>query len=724
MKPTLVLSGIALLLLAGACGQPSDPPSVSVDAAHIDGGVIAAADAHPGIWASHGRSYSEQRYSPLKSVNATSVKSLDLAWSAELDSDRGMEATPIVVGDTMYVTSAWSIVYALDARTGERKWTFDPGVDKARAVSACCDVVNRGVALWQGKVFVGTIDGRLIALDAGSGEQLWSQITVDQARPYTITGAPRVIKGKVLIGNGGAEYGVRGYISAYDAEDGELAWRFYTTPNPNKQADNAASDAFFEEKGNASWGDEGAWKETGGGGTIWDGMAYDPDLDILYVGVGNGSPWNQRLRDPSGRDNLLLSSILALRPETGEYVWHYQTTPAESWDYTATQPIILADLKIDGQDRKVLMQAPKNGFFYVIDRQTGALISADKYQPNVNWATGVDLQTGRPVEAPNARYEAALEHAIIPGSLGAHNWHPMAFSPETGLVYIPAHTLPDNYVEMKNFQYRPGAWNTGTDFSAPMLPTPESNRKAEVAAAAGELVAWDPVAKKARWTVSYPNPWNGGVLVTGGGLVFQGALDGFFRAYDAANGGAAIWQFDVQYPAMAGPITYEIDGEQYIAVTAGWGTAYPLGGGTGIRDGGIQKAAPARGRVLAFKIGGSAKLEPFEPFSVAPVPGAKSFGTPAIIAAGEQLYANNCLVCHGAAVQSSGIIADLRWAQSTATADTFAQIVLEGRLAMIGMASFKGKLSAQDVEAIRAYVVARANADAADLKAPASPQPK
>ncbi|MFT3722920.1 MAG: PQQ-dependent dehydrogenase, methanol/ethanol family [Hyphomonadaceae bacterium] len=702
-----------VLLMAAACEWSSPALVRSVEALDVDGEVLSAADDVPGIWASHGRTYSEQRYSHLKQIDTASVKSLGLAWMAELDSDRGMEATPIVVDGTMYVTSAWSIVYALDARTGERKWTFDPGVNRASGFNACCDVVNRGVALWKGKVFVGTIDGRLIALSAETGKQIWSQITVDQAKPYTITGAPRVIRGKVLIGNGGAEYGVRGYISAYDAEDGELSWRFYTTPNPAKTPDGAASDKFFAEKGNASWGDEGDWKATGGGGTVWDGMAYDPELDILYVGVGNGTPWNQRLRDPTGRDNLLLSSILALKPETGAYVWHYQTTPGESWDYTATQPIILANLTIDGKDRKVLMQAPKNGFFYVIDRSTGELISADKYQANVNWASGVDLKTGRPVEAANARYTTALDHLLIPGSLGAHNWQPMAFSPETGLVYIPAHTLPENYSEMKNFRYRPGAWNTGTDFSAPPPLSSKSEREAEAEVAGGELVAWDPVAKKARWSVSYPNPWNGGVLATAGGLVFQGALDGYFRAYDAAKGGAAIWQFDAHYPALAGPVSFEIDGEQYVAVTAGWGTSLPLSGATGVRNGQPQTAASVFGRVLVFKIGGNAKLDPLEISNAAPVPAARKFGSAAAIAAGEQLYANNCLVCHGGGAQSSGITPDLRWSQQTATKDAFSQIVLDGRFAAGGMASFKGKLSSQEVEAVRAYVVERANADAA-----------
>ncbi len=459
---TALMAGAALLALA-SCGQQKKaaPP---ITAAEVNGAAIIAADDRPGVWLSHGRTYSEQRFSPLKQITAANVTDVGLAWSTQLDTNRGMEATPIVVDGTMYVTSAWSVVYALDAKTGERKWKYDPGVDKARGVSACCDVVNRGVALWEGKVYVGTIDGRLVALNAADGSVAWEKVTVDQSRPYTITGAPRIIKGKVIIGNGGAELGVRGYVTAYDAKTGDQVWRFYTTPNPEKKPDNAASDGAMAEFGNKTWDDKGEWTETGGGGTAWDAMAYDVDSDIMYIGVGNGSPWNQRLRSPSGGDNLFLSSIVALKPDTGEYVWHYQTTPGETWDYTATQHIIVADLKWGDKTRRVVMQAPKNGFFYVLDAQSGELLAADKYQKEVNWADSVDLKTGRPVEAANARYLDSPFQAI-PGPLGSHNWQPMSFSPQTGLVYIPAHTLPGLYADEAEHIYRPGFWNTGTEFA-------------------------------------------------------------------------------------------------------------------------------------------------------------------------------------------------------------------------------------------------------------------
>jgi PQQ-dependent dehydrogenase (methanol/ethanol family) len=700
-----LLAGAALLAMA-SCGEQTKA-AAPITAAQVDGAAIVAADERPGVWLSHGRTYSEQRFSPLKQITAANVTSVGLAWSADLDANRGMEATPIVVDGTMYVTSAWSIVYALDAKTGERKWTYDPGVDKSRGVSACCDVVNRGVAIWEGNLYVGTIDGRLIAINAADGKPVWEKVTVDQSKPYTITGAPRVIKGKVLIGNGGAELGVRGYITAYDAKTGEQAWRFYTTPNPNKQPDNAASDKIFAEKANATWDDKGEWTEAGGGGTVWDAMAYDVDSDILYVGIGNGSPWNQRLRSPSGGDNLFLSSILALKPDTGEYVWHYQTTPGETWDYTATQHIIVADLKWGDATRRVVMQAPKNGFFYVLDAKTGELLAADKYQSNVNWASSVDLKTGKPVEDPGARYLASPFQAT-PGPLGSHNWHPMSFSPQTGLVYIPAHTLPSLYADEAEHQYRPGFWNTGTEFAG-VGPTPTlDERKAAKAALKGQLVAWDPVAKKPRWVHDYATPWNGGILSTAGGLVFQGSLDGKFRAFDAATGDPK-WEIDGQYPVLSGPMSYEIDGEQYIAVTAGWGTALPLSGGGDA----IPKIGSAeKGRVLVYKIGGTGKLPDYEVFEPDHVAAADDFGSKQQLENGRVLYDRNCMVCHGPLVVSSGAIQDLRWAQAPGAKDTFASVVLEGQYASAGMASFSKTLSPADAESIRAYIISRAHEDA------------
>src|SRR5690554_1122900 len=450
---------LATAILLTACGpseQPGDvaaapptaPPVVAPEpfSASVESERLTNADSEPGQWMSTGRTYWEQRFSPLEQINQDTVEDLGLAWYSDLDTSRGQEATPIVVDGAMYITTAWSMVKAYDARTGELLWEHDPDVDRARGVDACCDVVNRGVAVWDGKVFFGALDGRLIALDARTGEELWSVVTTDQSQPYTITGAPRIIDGKVIIGNGGGEYGVRGYITAYAADSGDQLWRFYTVPgNP--------ADGF--EQPELEWAADtwnGEWWSMGGGGTVWDSMAYDPESNLLYVGVGNGSPWNQSLRSPGGGDNLFLSSIVAVNPDDGSYVWHYQTTPGETWDYTATQPITVADLDIGGETRRVVMQAPKNGFFYVLDALTGRLLSAENFVP-ITWASHVDLETGRPVENPDARYnETGVPIIVQPGALGGHNWHPMSFSQNTSLVYLSATENYMGYVAQEAFE--------------------------------------------------------------------------------------------------------------------------------------------------------------------------------------------------------------------------------------------------------------------------------
>ena len=339
----------------------------------------------------YGRTYSEQRFSPLDQITADNVNLLGLAWYADFDIDRGQEATPLIIDGVMYVSTAWSMVRAFDAKTGRPLWLYDPEVPRELGVRGCCDVVNRGVAAWKGKIFVGTFDGRLVALDASTGQPVWSVMTVDPAKPYTVTMAPRVIKGRVVIGASGGEYGVRGYISAYDAETGALAWRFYTVPgDPSKPFENEAMAMAAK-----TW--HGEWWKYGGGGTVWVATSYDPDLNLIYFGAGNGSVWNQKYRSDSQGDNLFLSSIIALNADTGAYVWHYQTTPGEEWDYDSVQDLVLADLSIDGTERQVLMQANKNGFFYVLDRKTGELISANNFT-QVTWASGIDLKTGRPIE--------------------------------------------------------------------------------------------------------------------------------------------------------------------------------------------------------------------------------------------------------------------------------------------------------------------------------------
>ena len=656
-------------------------------AAGVDEAAIRATEQAGGEWLSHGRTYAEQRFSPLKQIDASNVKSLGLAWYMDLDNTRGLEATPLFHDGVIYTSMSWSRVIAVDAASGKELWRYDPEVAKVKARTSCCDAVNRGVALWGDKVYVGTLDGRLIALDAKTGKAIWSQQTTDPAKPYSITGAPRVVKGKVIIGNGGAEYGVRGFVSAYDADTGKLAWRFYTVPG-----DPALPYEHPELREAAkTWQGDQYWK-LGGGGTVWDSMAYDPELDLLYVGTGNGSPWNREVRSPGGGDNLYLSSILAIRPDTGKLAWHYQVTPGDSWDFTATQQITLAELNIDGKPRKVLMQAPKNGFFYVLDRTNGKLISAEKFG-KVTWAEKVDLATGRPVEAPGVRYEK--EPIVMwPSPFGAHNWHSMSFNPGTGLVYIPYQEVPGVYRnEGKDFVTRK-AFNTAAGFAdATDVPA---------AVVSGALLAWDPVKQKAAWKVPYPTHWNGGTLSTAGNLVFQGTAAGQMHAY-SADKGEALWQFEAQSGIVAAPMTFELAGRQYVAIMAGWGGVATLTGGESMNLPGMKN----RSRLLVFALDGKAQLPPPPPApaKVERVPQPVT-AAPEQVQAGKQLYGQFCSVCHGMGTISGGLIPDLRQS-SDATREHFQQILLQGALKPLGMPSFDDSLKPEEVEQIKLYVMSR-----------------
>ena len=509
----------------------------------------------------------------------------------------------------MFKSGTWSTVWAHDARTGRLLWEFDPEVPRSWGRYACCDVVNRGVAAWEGKIFVGTIDGRLIALNAGDGTVAWSVKTTPADKPYTITGAPRVVDGKVIIGNGGAEYGVRGFITAYDAANGEQQWRFYTVPgNPDEGFESKAM-----EEAATTWRG-GKWWEVGGGGTVWDSMAYDPELNLLYIGVGNGSPWNRYIRSPGGGDNLYLSSIVAINPDDGTKVWHYQTTPGDTWDYTAVQHMILADLEIQGETRKVIMQAPKNGFFYVLDRETGEFLSAEAYVP-ITWATHVDSETGRPVEDPQAHY-ANEKKRVKPGPLGGHNWHPMTFHPKTGLVYIPALDLRFDFAQDNAFKHSKEDWNTGIDFRESAPPADPEEMIDNLREIKGFVSAWDPKTQKEVWRVQHATAWNGGLLSTSGNLLFQGRADGYFAAY-AADSGQLLWESPTHVGIMAAPVSYSIDGEQYITVVAGWGGAYGLASGAPRHKGNVL----SKGRILTYKLGGDLTLpEPEVTYLAIPAP--------------------------------------------------------------------------------------------------------
>lgn len=646
-------------------------------------------------WLSHGYDYQEQRHSPLSKINAKNVQDLGLVWSFDTDFNRGLEATPIVVDGVMFVTGSWSVAYALDAATGELLWKYDPKVPKAWGAKGCCDVVNRGVAVKDGKVVFGTFDARHIALDAATGELLWETQTADISKwPYTITGAPRIAKGKVFIGNGGAEYGVRGFVGAYDLQTGAPAWRFYTVPgNP---ADGFEDEA--QERAAATW--NGTWWELGGGGTVWDSIVYDEELDQLYIGSGNGSPWNREQRSPGGGDNLYLNSIVALNPDTGDYIWHYQETPADNWDYTSTAQIMLATMQWHGQTRKVIWHAPKNGFFFVIDRETGVPLSIEPYS-HTNWATHYDKATWRPVETPEATYQKYPGTTIIPGSFGAHSWHPMAHNPATGLVYFPVTATQTTYIAS---EVNPilGYWNLGVDLDGPpLIGQPTLLSKITPKLFNGHLLAWNPVTQREAWRIEHPAGGNGGVVSTSGNLVFQGTSSAELVAA-AADTGEVLWRHDTQVGVIAPPITYEIDGEQYVAVAAGWG------GATGLVMRFDGRHETPLGRLLAFKLGAKGTLPvTSNNLELVAIPERTNADNETVIQ-GKKLYSNHCMVCHGGGVSSSKFIPDLR-NLPLYFYENFHQVVLEGTMVSAGMPNFNEVLTEDDVSKIYAYVLEEAH---------------
>ena len=670
----------------------------SVSAQNIDN--TALSDERDGRnWLAFGRTFSEGHYSPLTDVNADTVKRLGLAWSLDLDVTNSITA-PLAVDGVLYVGAGHGVIHAVDAKSGKLLWRYDAHAMQANGKKLRVAWGIRGIAFWKGRVYAGTSDGRLIALNAKDGTLAWSAQTVDPADGATITGAPRAFNGKIIIGFSGGDFSpLRGYVTAYDAQTGKQVWRFYVVPGKPGTKDGAASDSVME-KAAGTW--TGEWWKYGGGGSVWNAVTYDADFNRLYIGTGNGTPMNWKIRSPQGGDNLFIASIVALDADTGRYVWHYQTTPGDSWDYDSANDMTLVTLKIDGQDRKVILHAAKNGFIYVIDRENGRVLSAEKLG-TVTWADHVDLKTGKPVLTPGAKYE---HQGILlwPSFQAVHHWPPQSYSPRTGYVYEPTLEMPAEFGD------------TGVDLThyAPRLRTGDytglSVGSGDVPADAGHSVlkAWDPIGKHVVWKVETPGVSNGGTLATGGDLVFQGLADGYFHAYSARDG-QDLWSFFAGVAVTGVPITYSVDGRQYVTITSG-----PLGGSTAAfgsisaRWGWDPRVHPRR--LLTFALDANAKLPPTPPRKPALPLEAPEFKVDVEKAKqGEHEYAR-CTLCHGMGVVAGGIAPDLRASPVLLSAEAFTHVVRDGALAPRGMPQF-AELSDGQLDALRHFVRQKARSD-------------
>ncbi|HIG43323.1 MAG: PQQ-dependent dehydrogenase, methanol/ethanol family [bacterium] len=668
--------------------------SASVLAQSIDDAALA--DESSTEWLAHGRTQSEQRFSPLDQINAANVTNLKLDWFLDLPTAVGLAATPLVSDGVMYFTGSHNVVSAVNARNGKLIWQFDPkvGENSGDRMKVAFLHGSRGVALWNDKVYTVTRDGYLIALSASTGKEVWRVLTVDPTKALYISGAPKVFKGKVLIGNGGTENGgTRGYVTAYDAETGKQVWRFFIVPgNPADGFEDKA-----QEMAAKTW--TGQWWKYGGGGNAWHGFTYDEEFDTLYIGTGNGAPWNRKVRSPGGGDNLFLCSIVALDPDTGEYRWHYQTTPGETWDYNSNMDIVLADLKIAGKNVKAILHAPKNGFFYVIDRATGKLISAEPFT-DVSWASKIDLKTGRPVEVPGARYE---KEAVIvtPGPLGGHNWPSMSFNPETGLAYIPTihqyWKYDDDAVDKESWQ--PPNWQDAAPIHGSAVDFEQMDY--EPGAARGSIQAWDPITQKRVWQRELPVSWNPGTLSTSGDLLFQGRADGEFVAYHALTG-KTLWQSTVGLGIAAPPITYSIKGRQYVALLVGWGSVMAAVGGKEASDLGWDYRKHIR-RLMVFSLSGKLDMPSQPPPTVAVPLTAPFFEVDKDFATtGEDIF-GQCAWCHGGAAIAGGLAPDLRTSPMILSEEAFADVVRNGAKRAFGMPSYPA-LSDSHLNSLRHYI--------------------
>ena len=705
---------IAALTLAVLVSLGLALPSLAADKpANVTRSRMENADREPGNWMSHGRTWGEQRFSPLTQINDSNVKRLGLAWYAELGTYRGVVATPLVIDGVLYNISAFDITTAYDAATGEMLWTYDPQITPEAGAVACCGSYSRGLAAWNGKLYMGALDGRMIALDAKTGKVVWETQTADPGQPLAITGAPRVTRdGIVVIGNAGGDFGARGYMSAYDGETGKQVWKFYIVPGDPSKPDGVASDKVMAELAIKTW--NGEWWKTGGGGNDWDTIVYDPKLDLVYFATGNGSPHPQAFRTPGGGDNLFLASIVAVKAKTGEYVWHYQEVPGEQWDYDSTSPLMLADIKLNGKKREVIMHAPKDGFFYVVDRATGELLSADNFVPTT-WATHIDMKTGRPVVNPEAMIQTE-PRLITPNA--AHNWNPMSYSPLTGLVYIPVQEqwmamsrLPDG-----QFQFRLGRTTIGSN----TITDPTLRKKLNDIVNNGDkgyMLAWDPVLQREKFRIDLPYKFGGGTMVTAGNLLVQGTLKNTLAIYRADNG-EKLWESRTGSVPVAGPVTYTVKGKQYIAVNAGWNNAIVHG-----LNNPPEPFTTGPGKLVVFALDAKGVELPANPVTASLTPPPREKQPEEKVRTGSALYNQFCVTCHGQNAIGSGP-RDLRFIPADAHKD-FTEIVLGGKFKDKGMIPFTGTLNQEQVDAIHAYVISRGQEDWQPVfGAPPPPQPQ
>jgi quinohemoprotein ethanol dehydrogenase len=664
----IVVAGTAVTLGAHALAQ----------SAKVDTKRLLNADQEPGQWMTHSRTYDEQYFSPLKKITDANVDKLGLAFYVDLPTNQNVETTPLMVDGVLYVTLPWSAVMAVDAKSGKQLWLYDPKVKKDWNINICCGVDNRGAAAWNGKIIFGTLDGRLIALDAKSGKVVWSVKATPDERRYSITGAPRIANGMLFIGSAGAEFDVRGYLDAFDPETGKHLWRFWTIPgDPAKGFENDAM-----KMAAATWKTPGWWNQ-GGGGTVWDAITYDPSTDLVIFGTGNATPGDAVRRDPGRGDNLFTTSLIAVHAKDGSYAWHYQPTPWETWDYDTDQQLMLLDVTINGQKRHTVMQASKNGMFYVLDAKTGELLSAKAYT-DVNWNTGIDMKTGRPIEVPAARPNLTNQpFNLVAGPAGGHAWQSMSYSPITRYVYIPATT---------HWQLN-GPMDQRQKYLA---DHPDAKQTFS-----GRLMAWDPIAQKEIWrSEEFLNPTGGvqvtaGALATAGNVVFHGNLPKQeFAAYRATDG-KKLWSFNTKTAVLDNPISYQLGNDQYVAIAVGG----PVQGGY---------YAPNGARLLVFKLGANKTLPDLPPFTEAPLSAARQFADQSTITKGAQVFEAQCQLCHGRNGAARSTFPDLRRSPALMSQDLLDAIVLKGTLSERGMASFQQYLKDGDTVALRAYLISLA----------------